>query len=393
MLQRMSDLSSVLMVLVALWAFSGCGGEATADKASAATAATDSTQIDSTQIAKGKNEKKKVAEGVPVKVLSVGTGEISEHVLYSAIVEAEETVDIYARGSGLIRRVLVEEGESVVAEQILVELVDDELKLNEAEARLAYKKSEAQLNRKEELYNRQLLSKEAYEDLKINAEQSKIRWERAQLSLDYARVRAPVKGVIAQRLVKLGDRVGASTKLYELVNLSRLIAYVHVPGQGMRNLEVGQKALVTTDFLPDTKFDGVILRISPVVDPGSGTFKVTLELQAKDRLLRPGMFINAHIVTATHEKAVLVPKRAVVYDDGMPHVFLVSDSTANKVRFEMGFDDTEFVEVMSGVKKGDQIVVVGQNGLKDKAKIRIIKGEGLRIPAKPDSTVKLAEKT
>ncbi|MDP6040795.1 MAG: hypothetical protein QGG64_19760, partial [Candidatus Latescibacteria bacterium] len=97
--------------------------------------------------------------------------------------------------------------------------------------------------------------------------------------------------------------------------------------------------------------------------------------------------------TATHKKAVLVPKRAVVYDDGMPHVFVVSDSTANKVRFEMGFDDTEFVEVTSGVKKGDQIVVVGQNGLKDKAKIRIIKGEGLRIPAKPDSTKDSAEKT
>jgi membrane fusion protein (multidrug efflux system) len=391
------------MVLVALWSFSGCGGEATADKASDGSAVADSTQIDSTkadstQVAKGKNQKgknqkKKVAEGVPVKVLSVATGAISEHVLYSATVEAEEAIDIYARGSGLVRRVLVEEGESVVAGQILVELVDDELKLNEAEARLACKKLEAQLKRKEELYNRQLLAKEAYEDLKINVEQSKIRWERAQLSLDYARVRAPVGGVIARRAVKLGDRIGANTKLYEMVNLSRLIAQVHVPGQGMRNLDIGQKALVTTDFLPDAKFDGKILRISPVVDPGSGTFKVTLELQAEGRLLRPGMFVNAHIVTATHKKAVLVPKRAVVYDDGMPHVFVVSDSTANKVRFEMGFDDTEFVEVTSGVKKGDQIVVVGQNGLKDKAKIRIIKGEGLRIPAKPDSTKDSAEKT
>jgi len=403
MLQRLSALSSVLMVLVALWSFSGCGGEATADKASDGSAVADSTQIDSTkadstQVAKGKNQKgknqkKKVAEGVPVKVLSVATGAISEHVLYSATVEAEEAIDIYARGSGLVRRVLVEEGESVVAGQILVELVDDELKLNEAEARLACKKLEAQLKRKEELYNRQLLAKEAYEDLKINVEQSKIRWERAQLSLDYARVRAPVGGVIARRAVKLGDRIGANTKLYEMVNLSRLIAQVHVPGQGMRNLDIGQKALVTTDFLPDAKFDGKILRISPVVDPGSGTFKVTLELQAEGRLLRPGMFVNAHIVTATHKKAVLVPKRAVVYDDGMPHVFVVSDSTANKVRFEMGFDDTEFVEVTSGVKKGDQIVVVGQNGLKDKAKIRIIKGEGLRIPAKPDSTKDSAEKT
>ena len=401
MLQR---ISVIIGILIVLWTFSGCSEEATADKASSdSTAKADSTKVDSTKVAKNrkrqkptpkaKNQKPRVAEGVPVKVSVVGTGKISQHVLYSATVEAEETVDIYARGSGLVRRVLVEEGAQVREGQVMIELVDDELKLNEAEAKLAFQKQENQLRRKEELFNRQLLAKEEYEDLKINVEQSKIRWERAQLSLDYARVRAPVSGVISKRSVKLGDRIGASTKLYEMVNLSRLIAYVHVPGQGMHNLAVGQPALVTTDFLPGTNFQGKILRISPVVDPGSGTFKVTLELKSKKQLLRPGMFINAHIVTATHPRAVLVPKRAVVYDDGLPHLFVVSDSTVNKVRFEMGFDDTEFVEVLAGVKKGDQIVVVGQNGLKDKAKVRIIEGEGLRIPAKPDSTQEQTEKT
>ena len=406
MLQR---ISVIIGILIVLWAFSGCGEEAIADKASSdstaktSSAKADSTKVDSTKVAKkrkrqkptpkAKNQKPRVAEGVPVKVSVVGTGKISQHVLYSATVEAEETVDIYARGSGLVRRVLVEEGAQVREGQVMIELVDDELKLNEAEAKLAFQKQENQLRRKEELFNRQLLAKEEYEDLKINVEQSKIRWERAQLSLDYAHVRAPVSGVISKRSVKLGDRIGASTKLYEMVNLSRLIAYVHVPGQGMHNLAIGQPALVTTDFLPGTNFQGKILRISPVVDPGSGTFKVTLELESKKRRLRPGMFVNAHIVTATHPRAVLVPKRAVVYDDGLPHLFVVSDSTVNKVRFEMGFDDTEFVEVLAGVKKGDQIVVVGQNGLKDKAKVRIIEGEGLRIPAKPDSTQEQTEKT
>lgn len=371
----------ILMLLVLAFAV-GCGDEAGAKKSDGAQA--DSTKTDSTKVAK-KDNKKKVNEGVPVKVLSVETGEISEHVLYSATVEAEATIDIYAQASGLVRRILVEEGTKVSEGQVLVELVDDELKLDESEAKLAYQKMDAQLRRKAELYNRKLLAKEEYEDLRMSVEQSKIRWERARLALAHAHVRAPVDGVIAKRLVKIGDRVGQSAKLYEMVNLSRLIAHVHVPGQGMQNLSLGQRAMITTDFLPDEKFEGRILRISPVVDPGSGTFKVTLELAADDRRLRPGMFVNAHIVTATHADAVLVPKRAVVYDDGMPHVFVVSDSMAQKVRFDIGFDDTEHVEVISGVEKGDLIVVVGQNGLKDKAKVRIIDGEGLRIPAKPDS--------
>ncbi len=372
----------IFMILVSAFAV-GCGDEAGAKKADGAKA--DSTKTDSTKVAK-KDDKKKVNEGVPVKVLAVETGEISEHVLYSATVEAEATIDIYAQASGLVRRILVEEGSKVSEGQVLVELVDDELKLDESEAKLAYQKIDAQLRRKAELYNRKLLAKEEYEDLRMTVEQAKIRWERARLALAYAHVRAPVDGVIAKRLVKIGDRVGQNAKLYEIVNLSRLIAHVHVPGQGMQNLSMGQRALITTDFLPNEKFEGRILRISPVVDPGSGTFKVTLELAASDRRLRPGMFVNAHIVTATHSDAVLVPKRAVVYDDGMPHVFAVTDSMAQKVRFNIGFDDTEHVEVVSGVEKGDLIVVVGQNGLKDKAKVRIIDGEGLRIPAKSDST-------
>ncbi|MBT3603481.1 MAG: efflux RND transporter periplasmic adaptor subunit [Candidatus Latescibacteria bacterium] len=386
----LSDVRShILMVLFLFFAASvGCGDDAGAKKSEGAQA--DSTKTDSTKVA-NKDDKKKVREGVPVKVMTVVTGEISEHVLYSATVEAEATVDIYSQASGLVRRILVEEGAKVSVGQVLVELVDDELKLDELEAKLAYQKIEAQLRRKAELFNRKLLAKEEYEDLRMSVEQSKIRWERARLSLAYAHVRAPVDGVISQRLVKIGDRVGQSAKLYEMVNLSRLIAHVHVPGQGMQNLSMGQRALVTTDFLPDSKFEGRILRISPVVDPGSGTFKVTLELDADDRRLRPGMFVNAHIVTATHMQAVLVPKRAVVYDDGMPHVFVVSDSMALKKQFDIGFDDSEHVEVVSGIDKGDLIVVVGQNGLKDKAKVRIIDGEGLRIPAKPDSNA--TEKT
>ena len=373
-----------MVVVGFIWAFGGCGGDATANKSAEAVRA-DSTRADSVKVAD--QGRRRTPEGVPVKVAPAISGDISNYVLYSTTLEAEETIDVYAQASGLVRRVLVEEGDEVVEGQVLVELVDEELKLSEAEAHLTHKKIEGQLQRKTELYNRQLLSKEDYEDLKINVEQTRIGWERARLALAHARVRAPVSGVVARRMVKLGDRIAPNTKLYEIVNLHSLIAHVHVPGQGMRHLSVGQRARVTTDFLPDEKFEGRIVRISPVVDPASGTFKVTLEMQAREGLLRPGMFISAHIVTATHADAVLVSKRAVVYDEGLPHVFVVSDSTANKVLFQIGFDDTEYVEALSGVSMGDLIVVVGQNGLKDKARVRIIEGEGLRIPSAPDTSL------
>ncbi len=380
----------IALVLIAL-ALAGCGGEEAEGK-NQADAKVDSTKADSTVVDSAKvdsakaAEKKKVPEGVPVKVDAVAQGEISSYLLYDATVEAEETVDVYAQTAGLVRRVLAEEGDRVVAGQVLVELVDDDLKLSEAEARVSYQKLESQFKRKEEIFSRKLLSKEEVEQLKYDLEQARIRWERAKLTLAHASVQSPVDGVVSKRVVKLGDRIGQSTQLYELVNMKILIARVHVPGREMWNLSVGQPATLTTDFLPDSAFTGRVIRISPVVDPSSGTFKVTLGIDNTDGQLRPGMFVKTHIVTATHAQAVLAPKRAVVYDDGMPHVFVVEDSTARKVQLEVGFEDSKHLEVLSGIALGDRIVVVGQNGLKDEAKVRVIEGEGLRIPSKPDTT-------
>ena len=378
----------LLAVVFACGALTGCGGEKTEGEnktdAAADSTKTDTTATDTTKAAEEKA--KKTPEGVPVKVHHVQQGAISSYMVYNAKVEAEETVDVYAHGTGLVKRVLAEEGDRVRVDQVLVHLVDDELKLAEAEAKVAYLKLENDFNRQKKIFDKNLLSKEEYERNEFDLEQAKIRWQRAQLDLDHARVRSPITGVVAERIVRLGDRIGPSTKLYSLVNMKSLISRAHIPGGELPNISVGQPARITTDLLPDDNFPGRIIRISPVVDPNSGTFRVTLAIDDADERLRPGMFVTTRIVTATHEEALLVPKRAVVYDDGHPHVFVVQDSTARKIQLDVGFEDTENLEALSGVAQGDSIVVVGQNGLKDLARVRVIQGKGLRIPAKPDTT-------
>ena len=370
----------VALLLISLM-FTACGGEAGEDKKEG-DAKTDTTQVDTT----AEKEDKKAPEGVPVKVSPVTIGEISDYLLFSATVEAEEAVDVYARATGLVSVVLVEEGDVVDRGQVLVKLVDDDLKLSAAEARIKFQKLESQFRRKEEMFSRKLLSNEEYEQQRYDLDQARVVWERARLALAHASVRAPVGGVIAERIVKIGDRIGPSEKLYAMVNMERLISRVFVPGREMMKVRAGQHAKVTTDFLPDAAFAASVIRISPVVDPSSGTFKVTLGLEDEDGQLRPGMFVNAHIITATHDQAVLVPKRAVVYDDGLPHVFVVDDTIAKQVKLEIGFEDSEHLEVVSGLSHDERIVVVGQNGLKDQARIRVIEGEGLRIPAEADTT-------
>jgi membrane fusion protein (multidrug efflux system) len=84
------------------------------------------------------------------------------------------------------------------------------------------------------------------------------------------------------------------------------------------------------------------------------------------------MFVNTHIITATHNNAVLIPKRAIVYENEVMNVFIVRDSLAHKLILKVGFQDHEKVESLEGISEGDLIIVIGQAGLKDKTKVKIV---------------------
>ena len=371
----------------------GCGGNGEDGGKAETSAEADTTKADTTKIdtsgtdsTKTDAEGEKPEEGVPVKVVVIDTGSISSYLLFSSTVESEETVDVYPQVSGMVRRVEVKEGVHVKAGETIVRLEDDEAKLTVADADARFRKLQADFKRTTEMHDRKLISDQEYETKRFELKEGEIGLQRARLALAHTAVKSPITGVVADRSVRLGDRVSPSTKLCSVVDMHNLIVKVFVPGREAQFTAVGQKAILESNFLPDQKFQGGIKRISPVVDPISGTFKVTVGVSGGDGQLKPGMFVTAHVITDTHEDAVLVPKRAVVYEEGNPYVFVARDSVADRVRLDVGYSDADRMEVRSGLAPGDSIVVVGQTGLKDKARIRVISGEGLVIPAEPDST-------
>ncbi|MCI0515811.1 efflux RND transporter periplasmic adaptor subunit, partial [candidate division KSB1 bacterium] len=125
--------------------------------------------------------------------------------------------------------------------------------------------------------------------------------------------------------------------------------------------------------LGNQKFTGWVKRVSPAVDPQSGTFKVTVGVKNMNQKLRPGMFVNVHIITDTHPSAVLIPKTAIVYEHEDMNVFVVRDSLAYKITLNTGFQNHDNVESLSEIEPGEKIIVVGQAGLKNKTKVKIVK--------------------
>ena len=355
-----------------VWSCGDGGGDEDGEQA----AQTDSTTTDSTAVdsAASDTAAKKI-EAVPVEVALAHTGSISSSLLFNSTIETEEAVEIYPQISGLVERAGVEEGDRVEAADTLLYIEDKQLRIAAREAQVNYAYQQTGYERTEEMFKRKLISDQEYETRRFELEQSNLRLARAQLELENAAVLAPFSGVITERAVQVGARVGPSSKLYDLIKLDDMIARVYVPGQYLINVVGDQRAMITSEFLPDKRFSGWVKRISPVVDPRSGTFKVTVGLRDRFEFLRPGLFVNVQIITDTHEQAVLIPKQAVVYDGGEKFVFAVDDTAAVRVELKAGFENADYIESMAQIEPGDQIIIVGQNGLKDKARVRVVNVE------------------
>lgn len=352
---------------------SGCGAkDDTAESATSAVAA-DSTLADTTA---AHSAAANLPASVPVETASAQRGDISSYLMFSSTIATEESVEIHPEIGGRVEAVLAQEGDHVKAEQILVQLDDEQALIEDKESEVELNHLEGSYKRTEEMFRRRLISTQEYEDKFYQLEQARLRRQKAHLALEHTHIRAPFAGVLTTRSVQVGGRVAPGGKLFDLVKLDDLIARVHVPGQYLRNVRVKQVAQIESDFLQDMSFDGYVKRISPVVDPQSGTFKVTLGVHDRWEHLRPGIFVTARIVTDTHASTVLVPKEAIVYDGADRFVFVVRDSTAHRVKLDAGYENSRFVEARSQIDDTTQVIVVGQNGLKDQARIRIVATAG-----------------
>ena len=311
-------------------------------------------------------------EAVPVEVTTIKKGTISDYILLSANLETEKMTDVYSRVQGLVQEIYVQESDKVKKNQILARLEADEYELAEQRARLNYQKQESDYKRLKEMFEKDLLSKEEFEQAKFTTEALKVDWEQAKLNLSYTRITSPIEGVVGDRLIKLGDRINTTQKLFTVINTDEMIAVVYAPEKELGIIKKNQAAYISSDNIQGERFSGWIKRVSPVVDPQSGTFKVTIGVRNEKDILRAGMFVNAHIITATHENAVLIPKTAIVYENESMNVFVVRDSIAHKIKLDVGFQDHEKVEALSDIQEGDRVIVVGQAGLKDRAKVVIV---------------------
>ncbi len=348
-----------------------CGSQGNTDKVPNK-AEGDSSSIDSTKKA-GDGEKEKHSDLIPVEVTSVSVGEISNFILLSSNLETEIQADVYARAQGIVEQIFTEEGRYIAKDSVMLKLEAREYEIAVNKARVEYEKQMSIYNRQKVMLDEKLLSQEEFDQVKFTMEAAKYSLDDAQLRLDYMSITSPISGWVGERLTKIGARVQPTDKLFSVVNKTQVIAVVYVPEKNINELKRNQPAIVTSENLNGEIFDAYIKRISPVVDPSSGTFKVTVGVKNRGKKLKPGMFVNVHLIIDTHTDATLIPKTAVIYENEYMNVFVVRDNIASKIRIIPGFQDSEKIECLNAaIMPNDKVIVVGQAGMKDKAKVRIV---------------------
>jgi membrane fusion protein (multidrug efflux system) len=317
-------------------------------------------------------EAEEVETQVPVEVQPVRRAPMVAVYSGTAPIEAHEEAEVVAKVGGEVRQLLVEEGDDVQAGQVLARLDGDRLRLEAAQAEANLRKLERDYKRMQELSAKGLVAQGTVENTKYDLDALRAAYDRARLELSYTEIRAPITGVVSARHIKVGNTISPNDPTFHVTNLDPLVAYVHIPEKEFRKLAPGQTAAVVIDALGSEQFVGTISRISPTVDPQTGTFRARVEVPDETRRLKPGMFARVNIVYERRDNALQVPRNAIVDDDGIQSVYVVAGDKAEQRRVKAGLTNNGWIEIVDGLQGDERVVVVGQAGLKTGTAVKIV---------------------
>ena len=235
--------------------------------------------------------------------------------------------------------------------------------LNEANANLD--NSHRAFDRANGLASKQLIAHADLDTAKAALGVDQARAATARTMLDKTAIRAPFAGTIGLRQVSVGDYITVGQALVDLVKLNPLQVDFRIPEQQLSRVVVGQSVKLEVDAYPGKAFDGNVLAIDPVIDAAGRSALLRARVPNPGMTLRPGMFARLRIVYGTNPAALMIPEQAIWPDGDQKKVFRVDNGKAKLVPVTLGMRQPGMVQVVDGLKEGDEVVTAGQMKLHD----------------------------
>ncbi|MFC1609606.1 efflux RND transporter periplasmic adaptor subunit [Myxococcota bacterium] len=322
----------------------------------------------------------------PVETVVIEPTSLEESIERTGVLEPKRDVVLTAEVGGKVRHVHRDLGDTCKSGQTLIQLdaetyrialLDAQASLRQSEASL--EESERTLDRANKLKERKLASEQDLDRTGTAVESARAMKERAQAAVQMARrnlreatITCPFDGVVASRMVDVGQLVGPQTPVVRFVDNRELKLTLTVSVAELSRMQVGQKVSLHDPTLPDATYEGEVARLGVAADPTTRTFPVEVSVHGDADGPRPGQVVRSVIQIATHEGTIALPTDAVTLGVDGPSVFVVVENTVHKKMVELGPRVTGRVIIESGVAVGEEVVVVGVHGLQSGDKVKVV---------------------
>ena len=275
-------------------------------------------------------------EAIPVEAIRVKRSNIEIFLVNNCTLEPEKQVDVVAETTGTVLNVLVEEGDYVESGMPLVKLDDDEALLALREAKLKKENAERVYKSSSDNFKENIISKDEFEEKRFQLEIATVELERKQLEYEYTTIESPLDGVIVERNIEEGYYIEKDQMVFKVADFDPILARIYIPEKDINKVVEGQMARLISEIMPDIEFMGRVKMVSPVVDPESGTVKVTIEMgDLSGGALRPGMFASVFTIVDQHQDALLIPKKALILEAEADEVFVVKNFVVLSVSLDV----------------------------------------------------------
>jgi membrane fusion protein (multidrug efflux system) len=305
---------------------------------------------------------------IPVEVYEAVADTVIETVLATGAIEAVQFIEVRPELQGRLVEISAREGTGVRRGAPLFRIDDAELQALVAQLEAERDQAVQALER-----TRELLQMDASSQADLEAAEATARSREAQLRLQQVRlertvIRAPFSGLVGERFVSMGDYVTPSSRLTTLQTVDPQRAAFRVPERYAERLEVGQSVRFTVAAV-NRDFSGTVDFVDPVVQLPSRTILIKAQVPNPDRVLMPGMFVEAMLATEVRPEAVVIPEDAILPLGTETYVWVVSEGTVSRRAVTLGVRTTGFVEIRDGVTAGEAVVVGGLQQMSEGAQV------------------------
>lgn len=330
------------------------------------------------------------ANVVSIEVGTAKRGPAQAAISVSGSVQGVQEANISAKATGRIELLTVNDGDYIEHGQLIAKIDARELEAQYLQAKANARSAQANLSNAARNSERMqsLAQQGAISQQQLDATLTQYDMALAQTAQNTANVQlleaqlantvvaAPFSGFVARRALSQGEMVSPGAVILALVDLSKVKIEVFISERDIARIRQGQPVSFSVDAYPGQTFIGKVAEISPAADPKNRSFKIRIEAENGERKLKSGMFARGEIIYDQKAETIILPKQAVLYQNGQSIVFVVVDEKVERREITTGLTNDQTIEIIRGLQDGEVIATFGHDNLKNGDKIAIARKGG-----------------